>query len=237
MRSADAGAATAVLDVSRRPPIPEPLGPLADDARLVAALRSGDEAAFVALVERYHRSLVRLARGYVASPAVAEDVAQEAWLGLLRGLDHFQGRSSLKTWLYRILVNRAKTRAQREGRSIPFSALVGLAGAPDEPAVEPERFLPADHPRWPGHWAAPPRDWGDTPEGGSLAREARDQVRAAIGALPRAQREVITLRDVEGWAAEEVCHALGITAANQRVLLHRARSKVRRALERYFADE
>ena len=237
MRSAELEPATATVGVSRRPLGPERLGSPADDACLVAALRAGDEAAFVGLVERYHTSLVRLARGYVGSRAVAEEVAQETWLGLLQGLGQFQGRSSLKTWLYRILVNRAKTRAQREGRSIPISALIDPAGAPDEPAVEPERFLPADHPRWPGHWATPPRDWGDTPEGGSLAREARDQLRAAIAALPPAQREVITLRDVEGWAAGEVCDALGITEANQRVLLHRARSKVRRALERYFADE
>ncbi|HEX5504889.1 MAG TPA: RNA polymerase sigma factor, partial [Thermomicrobiales bacterium] len=154
----------------------------------------------------------------------------------LRGLDRFEARSSLKTWLYRILTNRAKTRARRDGRTVPFAALGDPAAEGDEPAVDPGRFLPADHPRWPHHWASPPRRWVELPEEQSLARETRDCLEAAIAALPAGQRTVLTLRDVEGWTATEVCNTLAISETNQRVLLHRARSKVRRALERYFAE-
>ena len=207
----------------------------ADDARLVEALRRGDEAAFVSLVERYHQALLRVARLYVAQPAVAEEVVQETWLGLLQGLERFEARSSLKTWLFRILTNRAKTRAGREGRSVPFSALEAAAAEPAEPAVEPERFLPADRPGA-GHWASLPRRWDDVPETRLLSAETRAQLDAAIAALPPSQQLVISLRDVEGWSADEVCNALAITETNQRVLLHRARSKVRRALERYLAE-
>ena len=209
----------------------------ADDMRLVEALRRGDEAAFGALVDRYQGSMVRLAMLYVANRPVAEEVVQDAWLGVLQGLGRFQARSSLKTWIFHILLNRAKTRAQREGRTIPFSALWDPATAHAEPAVEPQRFLPADHPRWPRHWASAPRSWGDSPEERLLASETHGQLRAAITALPPSQREVISLRDVEGWTAAEVCNALGLSETNQRVLLHRARSKVRRALERYFEKE
>ncbi|MGN6758415.1 MAG: RNA polymerase sigma factor [Thermomicrobiales bacterium] len=214
----------------------EPSGP-ADEVEVVAALRRGEEAAFVTLLERYHGALVRLATVYVGDRALAEEVAQETWLGVLRGLDRFEARSSLKTWIFRILTNRAKTRAQGEGRSVPFSALWNPATAPAEPAVEPERFLPADHPRWPGHWAARPANWEETPEERLLAWETSARLQQAIGALPPSQREVLTLRDVEGWTAGEVCNALGISETNQRVLLHRARSKVRRALERYLDEE
>ena len=154
----------------------------ADEASLVVALRAGDEAAFVALVERHHAALVRLATLYVPDRAAAEEVAQETWLGLLRGLDRCEARSSLKTWLYRILTNRAKTRARRDGRTVPFSALADPAAEGDEPAVDPDRFLPADHPRWPHHWASPPRSWGELPEERFLARETR-----AYG--PRARRD------------------------------------------------
>jgi RNA polymerase sigma-70 factor (ECF subfamily) len=205
--------------------------PGGDETRLLAGLRAGDEQAFVQLLDRYHRSLVRLATVYVGSPAEAEEVAQETWLAVLRGLDRFEGRASLRTWIFHILVNRARTWAARNGRTIPFSALDG----PDEPAVEPERFLPADHPRWPGHWAAPPASWGDLPERQVLAQETLRWVQAAIEGLPPAQRQVITLRDVEGWPSDEVCELLKISPENQRVLLHRARSRVRRALERHFA--
>jgi RNA polymerase sigma-70 factor, ECF subfamily len=210
--------------------------PQVDEAELVEALRGGDETAFVALLEQYHSSLVRLAMLYVPSRAVAEDVAQETWLGLLRGIDRFEARSSLKTWLFRILVNRAKTRGEREGRLIPFSALWSAESDPYEAAVEPERFLPADHPQWPGHWASPPNSWGESPEERLLAGETRAHIDAAIRTLPPAQQEVITLRDVEGWGSAEVCDLLGISEANQRVLLHRARSKVRRALEAYLGS-
>jgi RNA polymerase sigma-70 factor (ECF subfamily) len=208
----------------------------ADEAQLVEALRRGDEATFVALLERYHGALVRLATVYVGDRVVAEEVAQETWLGVLQGLDRFEARSSLKTWIFHILTNRAKTRAQREGRSVPFSALWDPDTAPAEPAVEPERFLPADHPRWPRHWASRPQSWDDLPEERLLSRETGARLQEAIAALPPSQREVLTLRDVEGWTAGEVCNTLGISETNQRVLLHRARSKVRRALERYLSE-
>jgi RNA polymerase sigma-70 factor (ECF subfamily) len=178
--------------------------------------------------------MVRLARMFVRDRAVAEEVAQEAWLAALQGLDRFEGRSSLKTWLFRILTNRAKTRAEREARSVPFSALAG-AGGEDEPAVDPDRFLGPGE-REPGAWASPPRPWETLPEERLVSQETLGRVGAAIEALPDAQREVIRLRDVEGWSAQEVCDALGITDGNQRVLLHRARSRVRQALEDYLGE-
>jgi RNA polymerase sigma-70 factor, ECF subfamily len=214
-----------------------PLGPAtpegsADDRRLVEALRDGDEAAFVALVDRYQASMIRIALLYVPDRAAAEDVVQEAWLGVLRGLDRFEARSSLKTWIFHILLNRAKTRAQRERRTVPFSTLWNPDEEPDEPAVDPARFRDAEP--WKDHWASPPRSWSETPEARFLARETRKYVRQAVEALPPSQREVITLRDIEGWTADEVCNILEISETNQRVLLHRARSKVRQALERYL---
>jgi RNA polymerase sigma-70 factor (ECF subfamily) len=184
----------------------------------------------------YHTSLVRLASVYVRDHAIAEEVAQEAWMALLRGLDRFEQRSSLKTWLFRILVNRARTRGKREGRIIPFSAMHQEAGAEDEPAVEAERFLPAEH-RWPGHWRQFPDSWEAVPEERVLSEETQQAIREAIGALPPAQREVITLRDVEGWTPGEVCNVLHISETNQRVLLHRARSRVRKALEQHLKNE
>jgi len=209
-----------------------------DEARLLDALRAGDETAFMTLVDRYQSHLVRLALVYVSNRAVAEEVAQETWLGVLQGLKRFEGRSSLKTWIFRILMNCARTRAVRENRSIPFSAVWDATTEPFEPAVDPERFLPADHPRWPGHWAAPsrPRDWGETPETLLLAGETRAHIDRAIASLPPGQQEVITMRDINGWSSEEVCNALGISETNQRVLLHRARSKVRKALEQYMDE-
>lgn len=189
------------------------------------------------LVEAYHTSMLRVARLFVPDEAVAEEVVQEAWLGVLRGLDRFEGRSSLKTWVFRILTNRARTRGRREGRSLPFSALGESATAGDEPAVDPDRFCPSDDPEWADHWVTFPRDWGELPEERLLARETLSIIGAALEALPPSQREVITLRDVEGWTSEEVCNALEISETNQRVLLHRARSKVRRALEQYFGED
>jgi RNA polymerase sigma-70 factor (ECF subfamily) len=209
-------------------------GATGEDARLVEALRAGDEAAFRELVARHHASLVRLALVFVRSRAVAEEVAQETWLALLEGLERFEGRSSLKTWLFRILTNIAKTRAQRERRTVPFSA---LADESDEPAVDPGRFLDASHPIFPGHWASPPRNWEELPEERLLGKETLDQIREAIEALPPAQRSVIALRDVEGWTSDEVRSVLDISETNQRVLLHRARSKVRAALENYLDKE
>lgn len=205
-----------------------------DDVQLVRSLRDGDESAFVLLTREYHHSLLRVARVYVSSRAVAEEVVQETWLGVLQGLDRFEGRSSLRTWVFRILTNIAKTRAQREGRTLPFSAL-GRPDAVPEPAVEPERFRAPDDPSWPGHWSSPPQAW-NAPEERLLDGEVRAVVEQAIEELAPAQRAVISLRDVEGWPSDEVCNALDISETNQRVLLHRARSKVRRALEDYFTE-
>ena len=200
-----------------------------DDLALVEALRGGDESAFITLVERYQSALVRLALLYVHDRAAAEDVVQETWLAVVRGIERFECRASLKTWLFRILVNRARTRAVRDGRTIPLSTL-GLETATFEPAVDPARFRPADDPRWPGHWLVPPSA-DDLPEQRLLAGELTERVRVAVAALPPAQREVVTLRDIEGWSSDEVCQLLHLSEGNQRVLLHRGRSKVRLALE------
>jgi RNA polymerase sigma-70 factor, ECF subfamily len=205
----------------------------ADEAALVAALRRGDEAAFVRLVEAMHGSMLRLAMIHVADRATAEEVVQDAWLGVLRQLDRFEGRSSLKTWILRITGNRAKTRAMRERRTLPFSALPGGDADADEPVVEPDRFLPAGH-RWAGHWASPPASWREVPEELLLSRETMREVGRAVERLPPAQRAVLVLRDVEGLSAAEACRLLELSEGNQRVLLHRARSKVRAALERHL---
>jgi RNA polymerase sigma-70 factor (ECF subfamily) len=198
-----------------------------DECQLIERLRAGDEAAFMTLVERYGPLMLRIALTHVRTRAVAEEVVQEAWLGVVSGIDRFQSRSSLKTWILRILTNRARTRGEREGRSMPLSSLEGDGG----PAVDPDRFFGPDHPRYPGGWSAPPHAW---PEQHVLAAETLEHVRAAIACLPPRQQEIIVLRDVEGWDAEDVCAALGLSEGNQRVLLHRARSKVRGALERYL---
>jgi RNA polymerase sigma-70 factor (ECF subfamily) len=205
-----------------------------DEGQLVRSLREGDDAAFARLAREYHSSLLRVAQIYVSSRAVAEEVVQETWLGVLNGLDRFEGRSSLKTWIFRILTNIAKTRAQREGRTLPFSALQ-RPGVVPEAAVEPDRFRAPDDPSWPGHWSSPPQEW-NAPEERLLGGEVRGIVERAIAQLPPAQRAVISLRDVEGWPSEDVCNALDVTETNQRVLLHRARSKVRAALEGYFSE-
>ncbi|HLZ72475.1 MAG TPA: sigma-70 family RNA polymerase sigma factor [Dehalococcoidia bacterium] len=204
----------------------------ADDARMLAALQAGDEAAFEELIGRYHTGMVRLALNYVPSAAVAEEVAQEAWIGVLKGVGRFEGRSSLRTWIYRILVNTAVTRGRREGRSVPFSALFDAEGAPPEVAMDPAYFGSSSH-----HWATKPESWEGAPEAQLLAGETRARIDQAIAALPPAQREVITLRDVQGFASDEVCNILGVSESNQRVLLHRARSKVRRALSAYLGME
>jgi len=199
-----------------------------EDALLVEGLRAGDEAAFAAVMRMYGRGMLRVAEMYVSSRAIAEDVVQEAWVGVLRGIGRFEGRSSLKTWLYRIVANTAKTRGVRESRSVPFSSL-GDGG--DEGTVDPDRFLGSGE-RFPCHWAVPPQAWA--PEGRLLADETLDVVERAIEKLPPAQRAVITMRDVQGFTSEEVCNALDLTETNQRVLLHRARAKVRGALEEYM---
>jgi RNA polymerase sigma-70 factor (ECF subfamily) len=201
-----------------------------NDHDLVDRLRDGDESAFVQLIDMYGATMLRVAQMYVRDRASAEEVVQETWLAVLNGIDRFEGRSSLKTWLFRILTNRAKTRGQRDGRMVPFSALAGAAVDSDEASVDPDRFLGPDSPT-PGAWAAPPLAW---PEDKILERETLGVIQMAIEELPEAQREVIRLRDVEGWSPMEVTDALEITDGNQRVLLHRARSKVRAALEMYL---
>ena len=221
-----------MADTETPPSLSAPTGQEAD---LLAALRARDEGAFTLLIDAYHAPMVRLAMVYVPSRAVAEEVAQEAWLAVLQGLDRFEGRSSLKTWIFRILMNRAMTRGQRERRSIPFSALFDPAKDPAEPSVDPERFRgPNDN--WPGGWAQSPTSWEGAPEARLLSRESLDYLAKAIDTLPPSQREVITLRDVEGWSSREVCNVLEITETNQRVLLHRARSKVRRSVEQYLDE-
>ncbi|HEV2812622.1 MAG TPA: sigma-70 family RNA polymerase sigma factor [Solirubrobacteraceae bacterium] len=206
-----------------------------DDARVVAALRRGDEAAFTALVHRYQTLMLRVARGYCRDPRVAEEVVQETWMALFEGIDRFEGRASLKTWLFRVLVKRAITRGTRERRQVPFSAL-GPADDEDGPTVDPERFLPADHPRFAGHWAAYPGDWGALPHERLVSRETITAVREAIEQLPERQRTVIAMRDIGGFSADEVCGALDLSEGNQRVLLHRARAKVREAVERQLGE-
>ena len=204
---------------------------MASEAELLARLREGDERAFESLVETYHGTMIAVARTYVKTHEVAEEVAQEAWLGVLNGLDGFEGRSSLKTWIMRILVNTAMTRGQREARSVPFSSLA--PADEEEPSVEPERFRPPGQ-AFAGHWNGYPGDWSSLPEERLLGRETLDIVKRAIEELPASQRRVITMRDIAGYSAEEVRNALDLSAGNQRVLLHRARSRVRAALERHL---
>jgi RNA polymerase sigma-70 factor (ECF subfamily) len=200
------------------------------DADLVARLRGGEERAFEDAVSSLYPAMLAVARGYVRTRSDAEEVVQEAWLGVLKGLERFEGRSKLRTWVLQIVANIARDRARREARSLPFSALEGAEG---EPVVEPERFFGAGEP-YPGGWRSFPTDWRALPEERLLARETRDLVARAIDELPVAQRTVITLRDVIGCAADEVSEALGISEGNERVLLHRARARVRARLERLF---
>jgi RNA polymerase sigma-70 factor, ECF subfamily len=201
------------------------------ERELCAALRRGDESAFSTVVSLYHAPLRRLALTYVRSAAVADEVVQETWLGVIRGIHSFEERSSLKTWIFRILANTAKTRAERESRVVPLSALRDADLDGDEPAVDPGRFLDQQHARWPGHWASPPARWEELPAENLEWRELLGSMKETIGELPSRQRQVIVLRDIEGWEPEDVCRVLDLSEANQRVLLHRARSKVRQALE------
>lgn len=203
------------------------------ETELVTALRAGDESAFATLVETYHIKMLRLARTMVDDPTVAEEVTQETWLGVLRGLAHFEGRSSLQTWIFTILSNCARTRAQRERRTIPFSQFFGDE-QDESPTVEAGRFYASG--RFQGHWRQFPNDWQELPEQQFLAQETLGITQAAIDLLPANQRAVIILRDIEGLTASEVCNILQITESNQRVLLHRARAKVQKALDHYFSE-
>jgi RNA polymerase sigma-70 factor (ECF subfamily) len=200
---------------------------------LLARLRAGDERAFESLVASYHGTMIAVARTYVKTRDVAEEVVQEAWLGVLRGLDRFEGRSSLRTWILRILVNTAITRGEREARSVPFSSVA--PANEEEPAVDPERFRPPGE-AFAGHWHSYPGDWRLLPEQSLQGRETIEVVKRAIEELPGLQRPVIAMRDVAGCSADEVCDALDLSPGNQRVLLHRARSYVRAALERHLDD-
>jgi RNA polymerase sigma-70 factor, ECF subfamily len=193
---------------------------MAADGELLVRLRSGDERAFVSLVERYQEQMLRLAASFVPSRAVAEEVVQDTWLALLRGLDTFEGRSSLKTWLFSILLNQARTTGTREHRSVPV--------ADPEPAVDPARFDVS------GHWAEPPEHWTEAVEGRLTAGKLADRIRELMDELPARQREVVVLRDVEEMSSEEVCSVLAISDGNQRVLLHRGRSRLRQLFEDEF---
>lgn len=206
---------------------PRDPSPAGDEAALIAALRAGSETAFEGLISQYHGALSRLAYVYLHDARLVEEVLQETWIAVLRGLDKFEGRSSLKTWIFSILVNRAKTLAQREDR---YTSLVTEDEGED---LLEGRFFPADH-EYANEWISIPRSWGDIPEERLLSAETLAVIRRTIEALPPNQREVITLRDIEEWPSEDICNVLGVTETNQRVLLHRARSKVRLALEQYL---
>lgn len=201
----------------------------ADERDLLARLRAGDAAAFSALVARHAGALLRLATTFLKDRAAAEEVVQDAWLALFEHVATFEGRASLRTWLFQVVANRARTRLAREGRSVPFSAFEAQ-GDGGEPAVDPDRFDAA------GHWRAPPPAWAtDDPERIAQAAETRALLERAIADLPEAMRAVIVLRDVDGLEADEICNVLGISVSNQRVLLHRARTRVRQALELHLA--
>jgi len=235
------------LELSRRAPVLktdhsnkagiEPPGPrpAAEELLLIERLRNGDEAAFTSLVERYHASLIRLAQAHVSDRSVAEEVVQETWMGVLEGLDRFEGRSSLKTWIFRIVTNKAKTRGVRESRHVCFSGAGALDEEAEEPTVDPSRFRTSGH--WADYWASYPQPWDEgTPEKLLLTKEGSAYLEQAIQALPSNLRQVLILRDVEGLSSKEACAMLQLSEANQRVLLHRARSRVRRALEQYLEE-
>jgi RNA polymerase sigma-70 factor (ECF subfamily) len=211
---------------------------LSSETALLAALRSGDEDAFGALVDAYGAAMHRLALTFVRSRAVADEVVQEAWLGALRGLDRFEGRSALKTWLLRIVANIARTHAVREARTVPFSSveLAREADSEHEPALPIDRFQGPDE-QHPSRWVSFPLPWSTQPDNALLSGETRKLISDTIAGLPDGQRIVISLRDVEGWDSAEVCSVLELSETNQRVLLHRARSKVRAALEGYLTSE
>lgn len=201
------------------------------DSDTIAALRVGDHAAFRALVKELNPGLARLAATYVPA-AIADEVVQETWMAVIKSIDTFEGRSALKTWIYRIMLNKVRTIASREAKVVPFTS-VGAHSEPDRPAVEPDRLV---HPELGhGYWPEAPPRWESLPADRLEVRETKTQIAEAIKALPDAQREVVALRDIEGWSADEVCNALGISSVNQRVLLHRGRVAIREALEDYLS--
>src|SRR6476661_1440423 len=203
----------------------------AAEADVVALLRAGDQAAFRALVVRNHAAMVRFASGFVPSPAVAEEVVQDTWIAVIRGVDGFEGRSTLRTWIFRILANQARTRGARERRTVPASSLTDEMAEAEQPSVSVERFA---GPPGRGMWAQPPARWSDQPEERLLVSATFERFAETVSTLPENQRRVLVLRDVEGWTSEEVCELLELSEVNQRVLLHRARTKLRGALEQEF---
>jgi RNA polymerase sigma-70 factor, ECF subfamily len=208
-----------------------------DETVLLNLLRQRDEMAFAQLIEQYHSSLVRLACIYVHDTTIAEEIAQETWLAVLQGMDRFEGRSSLKTWIFTILTNKAKTRSQRENRTLSYTDLEESLQA--APTVDPKRFKDPSADKWANHWAAgaEPGSWAGIPEDVLLSHETIDLIRGTIEALPENQRLVITLHDQDELSTQEICNILGISETNQRVLLHRARARVRQALEDYLELE
>lgn len=220
--------------VRRRRPPPWAVNP--GEGALVAGLRAGDETAFQTLIRRHQAPMLRLARAHVSSHATAEDVVQETWLAVLRGVDRFDGRSSLTTWVYRILVNRAKTAGQREWRCIPDSQFAPHESDGPAPEIAAERLLDELHPQWPQPWKRPAPAGERSVEDQLVTLEAVGVVGDAINHLPPTQRLVVTLRDVECWTAQEVCCVLGLSESNQRVVLHRARGRVRQRLEGYYGS-
>lgn len=208
-----------------------------DEMALVNLLRQWDETAFAQLIEQYHAALVRLASIYLRDTKTAEEVAQETWLAVLQGLEQFEDRSSLKTWIFTILTNKAKTRGQREQRTV--SCIDLEESLQDQPTVDPKRFKDPSADEWPNHWAAgsAPVSWAGIPEDALLSQETMQLIRETIEALPENQWLVITLHDQDELSTQEICNILGISETNQRVLLHRARSRVRQALENYFQLE
>jgi len=205
-----------------------------DDLALVAGLRAGDELSFMMLVEQHQATMLRIARMYVSSRSAAEEVVQEAWLGVIKGIGRFEGRSSLRTWIYRIVTNIAKTKGAAEGRVVPFSSLAG--DDQTDRGVDPTWFQDARG-QAPGGWTTFPQDWRGIPEERLLGNETLRRIGRAIETLPPMQAQVIRLRDVLGWSSEEVSNALDLSETNQRVLLHRARTRVRRALDGYLRSE
>jgi RNA polymerase sigma-70 factor (ECF subfamily) len=205
-----------------------------DETALVEALRQGDRDAFATLVDANSPWMMRIALSHVSTRASAEDAVQEAWLRCLNGLDGFEGRSALKSWLFVIVTNCARRRAERDSRSVPFSELARREAERSEPEALEGRFFDDSHPRWPGGWTSFNRSWESLPEQRLLAGEVSERIESAAARLPEGQRAVFLLRDVEGWGSEEVCNALGISGSNQRVLLHRARHTIRAVLEDYL---
>ena len=208
-----------------------PIAPDHPDAGLVEALRSGDRVAFRSIVEELNPGLTRMARTYVPA-AIADEIVQETWMAVIKSVGTFEGRSALKTWIYRIMLNKVRTMATLEAKIVPFTSL-GPRADGERPSVDPDRLV---HPELgQGYWPAAPATWDSQPAERLEAAETAKRIEEAVTDLPAAQREVVTLRDIEGWSADEVCNALGISSVNQRVLLHRGRVAVREAIEDYLS--